>query len=43
MSHKLHSKHLEFLKEKMPSADDRQIQHEHFETFQTWFKDYVSI
>ncbi|KAG5528923.1 hypothetical protein RHGRI_029546 [Rhododendron griersonianum] len=36
-------KHLEFLKSKMPRADDHQIQREHFETFHAWFKDHVQL
>ena len=37
----LHSNHLEFLKEKLPQADNHQIQREHFQTFHTWFSNYV--
>ncbi|XP_058201329.1 uncharacterized protein LOC131316070 [Rhododendron vialii] len=35
--------HIEFLKSKMPRADDHQIQREHFETFHAWFKDHVQL
>ncbi|KAF7139496.1 hypothetical protein RHSIM_Rhsim07G0167400 [Rhododendron simsii] len=37
------TKHFEFLKSKMPRADDHQIQHEYFETFHAWFKDHVQL
>ncbi|XP_058216762.1 uncharacterized protein LOC131327634 [Rhododendron vialii] len=37
------TKHLEFLKSKMPRADDHQIQREHFKTFHAWFKDHVQL